>query len=180
MYLASVEYLNRQRMNPKLRQWTLRTTVEFGFAVCNWLVSDFYVYLSIVFSTCYHWWICLLVWLLSFFKLLLFNFFILIILYFIYYYFSFLFFSLFFWAMWLTQSWCSSRLSGLHLWCGRAEFRTLDHQRTPGPHVISISDSSPRDIRLNVKTQLHPTASKLQCWMPHAKQLARQEHNPTN
>ena len=25
----------------------------------------FYVYLSLVFSACYHWWICLLVWLLS-------------------------------------------------------------------------------------------------------------------
>ena len=46
------------------------------------------------------------------------------------------------------------------------------------PHVISIGKSSPTDLCLNVKTQLHPTASKLKCWTPHAKQLARQEHKP--
>ena len=51
---------------------------------------------------------------------------------------------------------------------------------TSWPHVISIGKSSPRDLRLNTKTQLHPTANKLQCWMPHAKQLARQEHNTTH
>ena len=51
---------------------------------------------------------------------------------------------------------------------------------TSQPHGISFSESSPRDLRLNDKTQLHPTTSKLQCWTPHAKQLARQEHNPTH
>ena len=51
---------------------------------------------------------------------------------------------------------------------------------TSRPHVILIGKSSPRDHRLNTKTQLHPTACKLQCWTPHAKQLARQEHNPTH
>ena len=30
-------------------------------------------------------------------------------------------------------SWCSGRGSGLSLWGGRTEFRTLDHQRPPGP-----------------------------------------------
>ena len=50
--------------------------------------------------------------------------------------------------------------------------------KTSQPHVISIGKSSPKDLRLNAKTQLHSTASKLQCWMPHAKQLARQEHKP--
>ena len=44
---------------------------------------------------------------------------------------------------------------------------------TSWPQVISISESYARDLRLNGKTQLHPTNSKLQCWMPHAKQLAR-------
>ena len=48
------------------------------------------------------------------------------------------------------------------------------------PHTVSIGESSPRDFRLNVKTQLHPTASKLQCWTPHANQLARKEQNPTH
>ena len=47
-------------------------------------------------------------------------------------------------------------------------------------HVISIGKSSPRDPRLNAKTQLQSTTSKLQCWKPHVKQLARQEHNPTH
>ena len=37
---------------------------------------------------------------------------------------------------------------------------------------------SPRDLHLNTKTQLHSTTSKLQCWTPYAKQLARQEHSP--
>ena len=45
---------------------------------------------------------------------------------------------------------------------------------TSRPHIISIGESSARDLRLNAKTQLHPTASKLQCWTPHAKQLTRQ------
>ena len=48
------------------------------------------------------------------------------------------------------------------------------------PHVVSIGKSSPKDLHFNIKTQLHPTDSKLQCWKPHAKQLARQEYNPTH
>ena len=39
---------------------------------------------------------------------------------------------------------------------------------------------SPKDLHLNAKTQLHSTTSKLQCWTPHAKQQARQEHSPTH
>ena len=52
--------------------------------------------------------------------------------------------------------------------------------QTSWSHVLSISESSPRDLRLNAKTQFHSTTSKSQCWTPHAKQLARQEHNPTH
>ncbi|XP_054944372.1 mirror-image polydactyly gene 1 protein isoform X6 [Physeter macrocephalus] len=33
-------------------------------------------------------------------------------------------------------------------------------------HIISNSKSSPRDLHLNDKTQLHSTTSKLQCWTP--------------
>ena len=47
-------------------------------------------------------------------------------------------------------------------------------------HVRSNSESSPRDLHLNAKTQLHSTTSKLQCWTPYIKQLARQEHNHTH
>ena len=32
-----------------------------------------------------------------------------------------------------TGSWCSRPVSGLSLWGGRAEFRTLVHHRPPGP-----------------------------------------------
>ena len=53
-------------------------------------------------------------------------------------------------------------------------------QETSQPLVISLGESSHRDLRLKAKTQLHPMASKTQCWMSHAKQLARQEHNPTH
>ena len=48
------------------------------------------------------------------------------------------------------------------------------------PHVISIGKSSPRDLCLNSKTQLCLRTSKLQCWTPHAKQLPREEYNPTH
>ena len=35
--------------------------------------------------------------------------------------------------VWLRGSWCSGQVSCLSLLGGRAEFRTLDHQRPPGP-----------------------------------------------
>ena len=44
---------------------------------------------------------------------------------------------------------------------------------TSRPQLISIGKSSPRDLRLTAKTQLHSMTSKLQCWTPHARQLAR-------
>ena len=47
-------------------------------------------------------------------------------------------------------------------------------------HTISNCKSFPRDLHLNSETQVHSTTSKLQCWTPYAKQLARQEHNPTH
>ena len=47
-------------------------------------------------------------------------------------------------------------------------------------HIMSISKSFPRYLCLHTKTQLHSMTSKLQCWTPHAKQLARQEHNHTH
>ena len=45
-------------------------------------------------------------------------------------------------------------------------------------HITSNDKSSPRDLHLNAKTQLHSMMSKLQGWTPYAKQLARQEHSP--
>ena len=52
--------------------------------------------------------------------------------------------------------------------------------QTSRPHVISNGESSPRDLQLNAKTQLHSTTSKLQCWTPYGKQLAREEHKSTH
>ena len=46
-------------------------------------------------------------------------------------------------------------------------------------HIISNGECSPRDLHLNAKTQLHSTTS-IQCWIPYAKQLAREEHNKTH
>ena len=34
-YPASVDYLNRQRINAKLRWWNLEATVDLGFVVCD-------------------------------------------------------------------------------------------------------------------------------------------------
>ena len=42
-------------------------------------------------------------------------------------------------------------------------------EETTQPHIISIKERSPRNLCINTKTQLHPTARKLQCWTPHAK-----------
>ena len=60
----------------------------------------------------------------------------------------------------------------------RCESRVQDigPPETSRLHVISNGESSPRDLHLNAKTQLHSTTSKLQCWTPYAKQLAIQEH----
>ena len=56
----------------------------------------------------------------------------------------------------------------------------IDPPETSRLHIISNGESSPRDLHLNTKTQLHSTTSKLQRWTLYAKQLARQEHNPTH
>ena len=123
------------------------------------------------------------------FFLLLFNFFILIffsilITYFILYIYFFSFSFFFFLPFLLSR--VADRV--LVLWLGvrpeplRWESRVQDigPPETAQPHVISNGKSSPRDLHLNTKTQLHSTSSKLQCWTPHAKQLARPEHNPTH
>ena len=57
-----------------------------------------------------------------------------------------------------------------------SQVQDIGPTETAWPHVISIGESSPRDLRLNAKTDLHSMTSKLHSWTPHAKQLARQEH----
>ena len=57
----------------------------------------------------------------------------------------------------------------------KSRVQDIGPPETSRPHMLSISESSPRDLHLDTKTLLHPTASKLQCWTPHANQLARQD-----
>ena len=152
MYPASAEYLNRQRVIPNVRQWTLGATVDLGFAVCDWFGFDFYVYLSVVFSACYHWWICLLVWVLSSFLLLL-----LIFNYFNNYLFYFYFFFLSFFLPFLLSCVGDRVLvlqPGVRPEALRWERRVRDigPPETSQPHVISIGESSPRDLSFNNKT----------------------------
>ena len=118
----------------------LGATVELGFAVCDGFVSDIYVYLSLVFCACYHWWICLLVWLLSLFKNYYYLFMLII-------FFILIFFLSFFLPFLL--SWVADRV--LVLWPSvrpeplRWETRAQDTEppETSQPHVISIGESSP-------------------------------------
>ena len=73
-------------------------------------------------------------------------------------------------------------LAGCQAWDSEVGEPSLRHWSTrdlPAPHNINWR-SSPRDLHLNPKTQLHSTTSKLQCWAPYAKQLARQTHNPNH
>ena len=48
------------------------------------------------------------------------------------------------------------------------------------PQGIFIGVRSHGGPHLSTKTQLDPTAYKLQCRKPQAKQQVRQEHNPTH
>ena len=46
------------------------------------------------------------------------------------------------------------------------------------PQGILIRVRSPGRPHLSTRTRLYPTAYKLQCWKPQAKQPLRQEHSP--
>ena len=146
--------------HPKLRRWALGAAIyffpffsfcecvcvcvcvwfclySFAFTICPKVLSVLFFF-SIVFSTCYHWLICFLVWLLSSFFITLKKFLIIfilityfILLYVIFFFLSFLFFLPLFWATWMTGSCCSSQASRLRLWGGRAKLRTLVHKRPP-------------------------------------------------
>ena len=73
--------------------------------------------------------------------------------------------------MWNSRVWSHVADRVLVLWPGvrseplRWESRVQDigPPEISQPHVISNSKSSPRDLHLNAKTQLHSMTSKLQC-----------------
>ena len=76
----------------------------------------------------------------------------------------------------LLLSWLAGRLlvlqPGVRLEPPRWESQVQDFgppAETSQPHIISISKSSPRDLRFNTKTQLHPMArsSSTGCPMPN-------------
>ena len=119
-----------------------------------------------------------------FFLFLSFYIFILII---IFYFNNFiLFFSFFLFLLPFLLSRVADRVLVLRLGVRPVLLRWEGRIQDTGPpetswlHVISNGKSSPRYLHINNKTQLHSTTSKIQCWTPYAKQLARQEHNPTH
>ena len=129
-------------------------------------------------SACYHWWICLFVWLLSSF-----FYYFLIFLIFSFYFNNFILFLLF---LPFLLSHVADRVLVIqpgvrpeHLrWESRVQ--DIGPPETSQAQIISIGESSPRDLCLKAKNQHHPMASKFQCWMPHANQLARKEYNHTH
>ena len=159
--------------------------------VLGFCLSFLFMFFSIVFRACYHWWICFLVFLLSsffLFLLLVLNFLFLIIVFYFYFNNFILFYFSFFLSFFLTflLSRVAYRVLVLQLG-GRPVFlrweswvQDIGSPETSQLHVILNGESSPRDLHLNTKTQLHSTTSKLQCRTPYAKQLARQEHNPAH
>ena len=78
--------------------------------------------------------------------------------------------------MWRTGSWCSSQASSCASEVGEPSSGQWSTRDLPAPHNIKWQ-KSPRDLHLNAKTQFHSMTSRLQCWTPYAKQLARQPHS---
>ena len=150
-----------------------------GFSL---FIFVFWFFFKIVLSTCYHWWIWFLVWLLSSFILCFLsfyyfsifnNFFILITLFYFIYLFSFCFFLPFV----LIHE--ADRVLVLQPGVRPEPLRWKSRVQDVGPpensqkQVITNGESSPRDLHLNTKTQLHSTTSKLQCWTPYAKKTSK-------
>ena len=175
--------------------WWMRLDLVFLVVVCLALLLSFLSCLSafffcIVFSSCFHRWICFLVWLLSSFFFLnyflifnnFFKFFILIILFFSYFIFFFLSFSF---SPFSSEP-CGWQCLGAPAGCQACASEVGE----PSSGHWSTRDLlAPRNIKwwklsqkfyLKYKIQLYSTTSKLQCWTPDAIQIARQEHNPTH
>ena len=173
---------------PKIEAVDFGRNYRLGVCFCVWFV--FGVMFILAFTACFHWWVCLLVWLLSSFFSFLFLWVCVYVslcdfvcfvqlLPFVLGFGIFYFFLPF--LLWRTVG----RILVLQLRVGpeplKLEIWVQDTRppETSRPHIILIGKSSPRDLHLNTRINLHPTVSKLQFCAPHAKQLARQEHNPT-
>ena len=148
-------------------------------------------FLSIVFNACYHWWIWFLLWLLSSFFLFSYYFLKILDIFKFFYFNNFISFYYLnpcrppslpsFLSFFLPSplSHAADRVLVVRPDVRPVPLRWESQVQDTGPpetswlHVISNGESSPRDLHLNAKTQLHSTTSKLQCWTPYAKQLAR-------
>ena len=161
MYPACVEYLNRQRIIPKLRRWTLRATIYIYIFFPLFLFVSVYVYASVCDFVC----IALLLpfvlgFCLSVFFFLLKNiFFLIIILYFkhfILYYFTLFYFILFYlllssflFFLPFILSHVEDRLLVLQPGIRAVPLRWESHVQDTGPqetsqlHVISNSENLP-------------------------------------
>ena len=90
---------------------------------------------------------------------------------------SLIFFPLLSCAEWLAEPWRSHQELGLNLYGKRPGSRMWDYQRTPNG---LINERPPKCLQLSTEAWHHPMASKLQCWIPHAKQQVKQVHKPTH
>ena len=193
MYPASVGYLNRQRIIPNWGGglWEQRYIYIFPFfsfceCVCVCFCVWFCLY-SFAFTICPRFLSVRFYYFFYYLKIFFLNnyflFFILITYLFILFYFIMSSFFLSFFPPFCSEP-CGGQALGAparHQGCATEEGEpTSGHWPTgdvPAPRNIKWQKST-RDLHLNAKTQLHSTTSKLQCWTPYAKQLARQEHNP--
>ena len=168
-------------------------SVLMAFTICPRVLSVLvFFFFCLDFRACNHWWICFLVWLLSsfyffsfFYYFLIFLLLIIFLFWITLFYFT-LFFSFFLIFAPFSSEPCVWQGLGAPARCQAfaSEVGELSSRywspETSQLHIILNSECSPTDLRLNAKTQLHSTTSKLQCWTPYTKQLARQEHNPTH
>ena len=195
MYPASVEYLNRQRIIPNWGGglWEQRYIYFFPFfSFCECVCVCFCVWFCLY---SFPFTICPRVLSVRFFCVCVFfnylkNFFLnnyffsfnnFILYYFILFYLLSLLLSIFspFYSEpcgWKALG-APARRQGCASEVGEPTSGHWSTRDLPAPRNIKRW-KSPRDLHLNAKTQLHSTTSKLQCWTPYAKQLARQEHNP--
>ena len=146
-------------------------SVELCFTICPRVLPPRFVcffFFSIVFSACYHWWICFFglvaLFFLSFFVTFKFFLFLIIIFYFNNYFILF-YFILFYYILSFFLPFLLSCVEErvLVLWPGvrpmplRWESRVQDigPPETSRLHVISNGESSPRDLNLNEIGRAH-------------------------
>ena len=183
--------------HPKLRRWTLGAryiifspfplfvSVYVYASVCDFVCIALFSPLVLGFCPSVFFFL-LKKFFFSFFLIIIFfliTLFYFILLHFILFYFI-LFLSFFFFSLYSEP--CGWKALGAparrHGCASEVAEPTSGHWSTrdlPAPRNIKWR-KSPRDLHLNTKTQLHSTTSKLHCWAPYSKQLARQEHSPTH